>query len=601
MRRSMAMLSLIALSLIPASAVAQRPLLFRNARVFDGERMIEDTDVLVRAGLIAEMGADLAEPVDATVVDARGGTLLPGLIDAHTHAFGDALREALIFGVTTELDMFTEPGMARLLREQQQAGQATDRADLFSAGVLVTAPGGHGTEYGFAIPTITTPAEAQTFVDARLAEGSDWIKIVYDDGSAFGIDWPTVDLATMKAVIDAAHARDRLAVVHVSRAAAAREAIEAGADGLVHLFVDAPAEGGFAQLVRQSGAFVIPTLVVLRSITGSGGGAPLLEDPELAPYLTPASAALLQQGFPARSGPDAPRITHAVETVRALMAAGVPILAGTDAPNPGTAHGAAMHRELELLVEAGLTPLEALRSATSVPASIFDLRDRGRIAPGLRADLVLVDGDPAHDIAATRRITGVWKGGARVDRAAWQRSVELARATQGQAPQGLEQGLISDFEGGDLSAAFGTPWTETTDAFAGGESAVRFAIAEGGANDSGSALEIAGTISDAVSYAWAGVMWSAGAQLMQPADLSSKQELVFQARGDGGTYRVLVFAQSHGMTPLIREFTTSDEWTEHVMPWSAFGTDGKDVMAVMFVGGPASGPFRFRIDGVRLR
>ena len=103
----------------------------------------------------------------------------------------------------------------------------------------------------------------------------------------------------------------------------------------------------------------------------------------------------------------------------------MPILAGTDAPNPGTAHGASIHRELELLVRAGLSPLEALRAATSVPARAFALHDRGRIAPGLRADLVLVDGDPTRDILATRNIVAIWKLGRIVDRESYR--AELGR------------------------------------------------------------------------------------------------------------------------------------------------------------------------------
>jgi imidazolonepropionase-like amidohydrolase len=95
--------------------------------------------------------------------------------------------------------------------------------------------------------------------------------------------------------------------------------------------------------------------------------------------------------------------------VRQLHAAGVPLLAGTDAPNPGTTHGASLHREL--LVNAGLTTTEALAAATSVPARIFGLRDRGRIAPGMRADLLLVEGNPVRDMTDTRNIVAVWKKG----------------------------------------------------------------------------------------------------------------------------------------------------------------------------------------------
>ena len=119
------------------------------------------------------------------------------------------------------------------------------------------------------------------------------------------------------------------------------------------------------------------------------------------------------------------RLTHrdqaaanafALAAVARLRAAGVPILAGTDAPSPGTAAGVSIHRELELLVEAGLTPVEALAAATSVPAECFGLADRGRIARGRYADLVLVEGDPTVDIRATRAIVGVWRQGVVVER-----------------------------------------------------------------------------------------------------------------------------------------------------------------------------------------
>jgi imidazolonepropionase-like amidohydrolase len=99
-----------------------------------------------------------------------------------------------------------------------------------------------------------------------------------------------------------------------------------------------------------------------------------------------------------------------------LIRAKVPILAGSDAPTPGTTYGASLHGELALLVRAGLSQLQALAAATSVPAQIFRLPDRGRIRPGMRADLVLVEGDPSLNIDATRNINAVWKRGVRVQR-----------------------------------------------------------------------------------------------------------------------------------------------------------------------------------------
>lgn len=584
--------------LCAASPALAQTTLIRNVRVFDGETVSGPVDVLVADGRIASLGAARAAPAGADVVDGTGMTLLPGLIDAHTHAFGSALEEALVFGVTTELDMFTDARMAAALRaEQARAGGAPGRADLLSAGTLATAPGGHGTEYGMPIPTITRPDSAQAFVDARIEEGSDYIKLVYDDGALFGLDWPTLDFATMRALIDAAHARNRLALVHISTAQQAVDAIRAGADGLVHLFTDTLPSRDFIDAVREADAFVIPTLVVLKSITGVGGAAPLLEDETLLPYLIASTRANLRAAFPARGDADE-RFRVPLRTVAMLHEAGVPILAGTDAPNPGTAHGIAMHRELELLVEAGLTPVEALRAATSVPAALFGLPDRGRIAPGMRADLLLVRGDPTADITATRAIEAVWKGGIRLDRSRWAEAAAASLAVS--APAGIpDDGMIADFEQG-LTVRFGTGFAPNTDSFAGGSSSVSIDVADAGAGGSGHALRVSGTITGQLAYAWAGVMWSPTPQMMQPADLSAFDGVQFAARGDGRTHRVLVFSQSRGAVPLIHEFTPGTEWSTFELPWSTLEIDGSDVSAILFVGAPPPGEFWFEVDDVKL-
>jgi imidazolonepropionase-like amidohydrolase len=357
----------------------------------------------------------VALPDGADVIEGNGLTLMPGLIDSHTHSYGDALRTAIVFGVTTELDMFTEYHMAAAMRKQQADGKASDRAYLFSAGTLVTAPHGHGTEYGLAIPTIGGPDEAQAFVDARIAEGSDYIKIIYDDGKTYGLSTPTISKATMAAVVAAAHRRGKLAVAHIGSLQGARDAIESGVDGLAHLFIDRAPDPDFGNFVAAHHAFVIGTMTVLQSVCRVPGGEALASDPALAPYIRASDAANLKKMFPSRPGAEE-HYSAAEEAVRQLRAARVPILAGTDAPNPGTSHGASLHLEMELLVRAGLTPAEALASATSAPAKQFRITDRGRIAPGLRADLLLVRGDPTADIKATRNIVGVWKQGVKLDR-----------------------------------------------------------------------------------------------------------------------------------------------------------------------------------------
>lgn len=569
--------------------VAASTFAITNVRIFDGERAVPRGTVVVADGKIQAAGAGVRPPDGAEVIDGAGATLLPGLIDSHTHTFGNMLERALVFGVTTELDMFTDPGLARQMREEQARTGAPGRADLRSAGILATAPGGHGTQFGIRIPTLTRPEEAQAFVDARIAEGSDYIKIVSEDGTAWNRPLQALDRATVASLIQAAHARKKLAVVHVSTQERARQALEDGADGLVHLFGDSAPEPAFIRAAAGHKAFVIATLTVVESTAGVPSGKALADDLRLKGYLRPEETASLRSSFPAGKA----KLANALEAVRQLKAAGVPILAGSDAPNPGTAHGASLHREMELLVQAGLSPAEALAAATSVPARAFGLTDRGRIAPGLKADLVLVAGDPTADILATRNIVRIWKAGHPVERPL----VETPKA--GLPPALPAGGKVTDFEEGKLTAAFGSGWSESTDAMAGGKSTVQTRIMEGGA-ESAHSLEIAGTVRPGFAFPWAGVMFFPGAQPMAPADLSAAGELAFWAKGDGGTFQILLFAASRGRTPAQQSFTPGPEWKRFSFPLSAFGLDGKDVTGIFFGGGPAEGEFRFQIDGVQL-
>jgi imidazolonepropionase-like amidohydrolase len=586
------------------SAQAAAPILFRNARVFDGHRVLPSADVLVRDGRIQAVRQHIAAPEGAQILDAGGKTLLPGLTDAHAHVWeAAALKQQLMFGVTTVLDMFTDVKFAAGMRQQQSAGRVTDRADLYSAGTLITAPGGHGTEYGIAIPTLTDPAGAQAFVDARIAEGSDYIKLILDDGTAYGGHRPTLSKETLAAAIAAAHKRGKMAVVHIATLGDAEEAIRAGADGLAHLFVGPHSDPDFGKLVASHHAFVIPTLTVLESVCGNPGGEPLAKDPQMAPYLSPSDVDNLKRSF---SLPAKPSCAGAFEAVKQLQAARVPILVGDDAPNPGTAHGATEHRELELLVDAGLTPLQALTSATSIAARIFKLDDRGTIAPGQRADLVLVNGDPTVDIKATRDIAGVWKDGVAANRDAYRAAIEteVAQAKAQAAvppPKGSESGLVSDFEQDQPRSNFGAGWAVSTDRVMSGKSKATIRIAPGGAHGSKGCLDISGEVVESGAPArWAGAMFGPGTAMMAPANLSSKKSLSVWAKGEERPYTVMIFAKSLGFQPAIQTFTAGSEWKQFSFPLKSFnGTDGHDLIGVFFGSSPTVGKFDLCIDDVR--
>ncbi len=393
-----------------------------NAKIFDGEDILSDSTVVINRTIIQAVGGVV--PSGATVVDGRGTTLLPGLIDAHVHTDMDGLRDALKFGVTTELEM-----MGRWSANQRRAiAERNDIADLRSPGMGVTPKGGHPTEYMrsssnllirffFHFPAVQTAAEAARFVDKQIAEGADYIKIFLEDGSCIGFPGlPVLDDEILKAAVNEAHRHDKLAIVHATTAAAAQQAINAGVDGLAHLFFDRTPTPELIAAIASSGAFVTPTLVTLSTAFGNSA-ATLAADERVRARLSRRWLDSLSRSM--NVYPQG-KLEDAYATTRALHTAGVDILAGSDVSEPlpilgGLAHGASLHHELQLLVAAGFQPIEALRAATSTPARRFGLTDRGRIVPGALADLLWVDGDPLNNIADTLSIRAVWHRGVQLN------------------------------------------------------------------------------------------------------------------------------------------------------------------------------------------
>ena len=392
-----------------------------NVRIFDGEEVISERTVVLNGGLITAVGGPI--PADAAIVDGGGGTLLPGLIDSHVHTDLTGLHDALAFGVTTELEMQGHWAA----KKRREVSDRQDVADLRTSQMGVTAKGGHPRQYiaasrnplvrilakaPFIFPSVANPDEATRFVNQQVKRGADYIKIFIEDGSHIGYPGlPVLDEPTLRAAIDTAHAHHKLVVAHATTADGARQAVSYGADGLAHLFLNAPTPG-LIETIAASGAFVIPTLVTLSSAFGNNAQA-LAADPRVSARLTTEWRESLRRSMNVH--PEG-RIEDAYATVDALRGAGVDILAGSDVSKPmpmlgGLAHGASLHMELQLLVQAGFTALDALRAATYVPARVFGLADRGRIDAGARADVVLVDGDPTADISATLSTRAVWRAG----------------------------------------------------------------------------------------------------------------------------------------------------------------------------------------------
>jgi imidazolonepropionase-like amidohydrolase len=339
-----------------------------RVRVFDGRELTEPRTVVIDGSSIG------TDPAGAREIDAAGATLLPGFIDAHVHLSApEQLAELAEWGVTTALDMACWP--AERVAALRAAGGP---ADFRTAGLLAIGPGGpHARMPGMpAEAIVTTPAEAVRFVEAR--EGSDYIKGVAE---APGDGGPPQE--ALNALVDAARERGLATVLHAASVGAYRAAVASGARFVTHVPIVGRIADEDVAAMKAAGQTAIPTLTMMAGIRSRfPGGAP----------------------------------SDFVANAAALHAAGIEILAGTDANADAGApaavpHGASLHDEFALLAEAGLTAAEVLRAATVGPARAFGLADRGEIRPGRRADLVLVEGDPVADLSATRAIRAVWCAG----------------------------------------------------------------------------------------------------------------------------------------------------------------------------------------------
>jgi len=389
-----------------------KPLVFYNADVFDGYHILRGRTVTVEDGMIRSISAAGVRPPDsAVVIDGAGRTLLPGLIDAHVHiGREETLEQAAALGVTTVLDMWGNPTALIPLKKEIERGEHPNAADFRTAGTGATVPGGHPTQMaGPKFATLGAGDDVQAFVDARFADSSDYLKIIYDHFL------PTLSVEQLHALVLAAHKRNRLVVAHEGTQSEGLDEMRAGVDGVEHIFDDSPISREFLDTAVVTHAVFTPTLSIIQAVGGKPTGSALATDPRFEPYILGWALQILTTKLP-ESVTKKHHYENAQAAVRALHDAGITILAGTDSPNPDTSYGVSLHQELLLLTECGLSNEEALRAATSSPAREFGLVDRGRIETGRRADLLLVKGDPSKDIRATRDIVGVWKMGIAIQR-----------------------------------------------------------------------------------------------------------------------------------------------------------------------------------------
>ncbi len=354
-----------------------------NVHVFDGTKLTVPTSVFVKDGSISsEIKAD-------NIIDGKGGTLLPGLIDSHIHLSGlEDLKLAAQWGITTMLDMATKsPELVDSLRNLQGL------TDIRSCYQPASAAGSvQTTRMNYPASSIVTGADdAKRFVIEQIALGADYIKIIIEDPAIMGPAALAPEI--VEALVQASHKHNKMVFAHVTSVGGFQIGIDAGVDVLTHAPLEAPLPQPLIDAILKKGIITVPTMIMLEGVVKL-----------------------------INSMPNNRRIMdfHNVEiTVGAMHRARIPIIAGTDANVDITSpfqlsHGESLHDEFELLVKAGMTPVQVLQSATSIPAKLLHLEDRGVIEIGRRADLVLVDGDPTADIKVTKAIKGVWINGVQV-------------------------------------------------------------------------------------------------------------------------------------------------------------------------------------------
>ncbi len=424
-----------------AAAAGDNALLIRDAMVFDGTgRAAYPASVLVEDGRIAAIGAELAAPKGARVVNAHGQALLPGLFDLHTHWTPNATPSELpqvanlymAAGVTTVSD-FHEPPEAYAPR---RAWLASIAAPDVKFAARMSTPLGHGADWGDENTTrwVNSPEAARAGVQAVAAYKPDFIK-AFTDGWRYSnaADNSSMDEETLTALVDEAHKHGLKVFTHTVMVKRGKAAARAGVDVIAHSVQDGPADAELIALMREHGTAYAPSLAVYlpERVDGSGRNNG-----------KPDVLAQREQNF-----------ANALHNVKTLHDAGIPVVVGTDAGMTGTPHGASTLRELELLVQAGLTPSEALLAGTSASAKALGVSDRGSIEVGKRADLLLVRGRPWESIGDVRNTQQVYVAGRQVQG----KGAVLPAGNKALAlPAQPVQALVDDFERSDGRTALDT-------------------------------------------------------------------------------------------------------------------------------------------------
>lgn len=392
-------------------------LVLKNAALINGKAKtpIENQIILIEGNRIADVGEGISYPESAQVMDLKGYTVLPGLIDLHVHCGGivklvpgepnfvdmkasnnyqDAREYSIANGVTTLRscgDFFPD---TVIVRDELNAGRLTGPR-FFVTGMQFTAPGGHpaytimeGDEYVLehSVQLVDDPVKARAGVRMLLDGGVDYIKAQLSsiDSWNYPRKVPKLSLKVLEAIIDEAHKYSRRVIVHSESPQDAFNAVQRGADSLEHFLVNsadsADVPEGLIEMMVKQGTHVVPTMYITKYYADHSPGLKMYDALK--------------------------------DAIKLLYKAGVNIGTGTDAGAPDIQFGEAVHNDMECMVDAGMSPMDTIIATTGKAAeNLGKQNELGTIEKGKLADLIAVDGDPLADINNIRNIRLVLKDG----------------------------------------------------------------------------------------------------------------------------------------------------------------------------------------------
>ncbi|MCZ6514942.1 MAG: amidohydrolase family protein [Acidobacteria bacterium] len=407
-----------------------------GATVFDGTgaEPVENAVLIIKGETVTAVGksGEVQIPEGAIRVDASGKFIIPGLINAHGHV-GSAtglssspssyseeniaaqLERYLTYGVTAVLSLGSDRPLIYELQARQQKGNLPG-ARVYTAGRGLGLKGGYGP--GEVSRKVETPADVLPHMEELAAEKPDATKIWVDD--SFGT-LPKMNPEIYRAFVRAAKEKGLKSFAHVYYLEDSRGLVEAGVDVLAHSIRDQEVDDAFVALARERGVCLLPTLARELSTFVYADRPEFLDDPFFTKYEDPDVVTTLKSDEYVQQAQSAANLSRyranlvmAQKNLKKLHEGGVKIGFATDTGPPGRIQGFFEHVELELMVEAGLTPAEALKAATSASAECLGDENLGALTPGRQADFIVLDADPLTYIKNTRRITSVWQRGVRV-------------------------------------------------------------------------------------------------------------------------------------------------------------------------------------------